>query len=840
MRKLNLFGLNICRRWLQCSIKTVFTIKYCQLIKFLKYVKGGVSMQIKPSMRALVAFISLACSISCISSSLPASAYTEPVLAIATDSIDSIICLDQNHKAQYPNSKRLYSKENSLDTIIYSNGDGTETAYFFDEPVKYYNDEGEVTDKSNRLYNISNYLDNMPKYSYASLDNDIKTYYPSKLTSKCGLIIETPVTSIKMYPVSDYSSPVIEKDGCIEYQRVFDDFTNLKYTPTFNGYKEDLIINQYSTNIYSFILETNGLTMASDENGSVHFLDNNNDCYATINPLFVYDSNANTNNITLNNYYEIEEINDYKYLINIVVDDAFLINPETVYPVIVDPTITINATGSGSSKSILDTPIYNGSDVAYLTAGANPTAILGYVSSSYGSGRLLMRFPGLANQSFWNEYYIINSATLTFNECSGLYDTSVIGAYNYTGESWDETSVYSNSRWNGVGSLLSTQSFSYPNDTVKSFNITAAVNNWISNSGAFNKGIIIKNNTNENYIPSRKIFYTTEGTIKPYLTVNYQPNRPIDDGIYYIKNKNSEKYLQVKNNATANGSQIVQYSYHGEKYQQFKVTYESDGYYTIRPMNVSGQTSVIDMVSDDNANIDGSDCQLYAYDSSYQRQKFMIRSAVGGGYQIGTKQSNGDKVLEVTNSSYADNEIVQIWTYSDSRTNDNWFFEKAFGCAWGFNAKGNGGATIDPYINCYLYALGETEHPTYYYLPMNYGESVETIAARVQSDVSNRNRNIRIIDGPYGHINDNEYRFCMRVGSHYVNNLAEYERDYHFWLQTDTGQWCDKAGWYNAATLKGDVNPSNENWNYTYYINQVQYTYINFYDSNTIYFAITE
>lgn len=790
-------------------------------------------MRSKIPYRVLVGFVTFVCSVSCISPGCSLAAYTEPELVSTTDSQDPIDCISQDHKAQYPYAERLYDKEVTLDTIVYSNGDGTETVYFFDEPVKYFNDEGVLDDKSNRLYKVSDFRNDMSEYAYASLDNDIKTYYPSKLTSECGLIIETPVASIEMSPMSVFSSPICKMDGCIEYDGAFDEFTSLKYTPTFSGYKEDLIIYQYSTNVYSFIMETNGLALTLDGNGSVLILDDKDECYATINPLYVYDSSEEGNNITLNNYYEIEEIDNSTYLVNIVVDEEFLTSPETVYPVIVDPTITINATGSGSSKSILDTPIYNGSGVTYQTAGANPTAVLGYVSSSYGSGRLLMRFPGLANQSFWNEYYTINSATLTFNECSGLYDTSVIGVYNYTGESWDESSVYSNSRWNGVGSLLSTQSFSYPNNTVKSFNITSAVRSWISNSGAFNKGIIIKNNTNENYIPSRKIFYTTEGTIKPYLTVNYQTARPIEDGYYYIKNKNSEKYLQIKNNATSNGAQIVQYDYHGEKYQQFKVTYESDGYYTIRPMNVSDQTSVIDMVSDSNANIDGSDCQLYTYNSSYQRQKFMIRDAVGGGYQIGTKQSNGSKVLEVTNSSHANNEIVQIWTYSDTRANDNWIFEKAFGCAWGFNAKNNGHQTTyptDPYINCYLYALGVTVAPDIPRddgLTMYYNESVQSVANKVQADVALRNRTIRVIDGPYGHINDDEYRFCMRVGSH-----PGYPPDYHFWLQTSTGEWCDKAGWFNAATPKGDVNPTNEIWNMG--------TYYNFYDSDIIYFAITE
>lgn len=800
-------------------------------------------MQMKTSYRALAAFVTLACSVSCISPCFSIAAFTEPDLISATDSQDPIGFLKLEHMALYPEAERLYDKESALDTIVYSNGDGTETAYIFDEPIKYCNEAGELLDKTNRLYNVSEYRDDMPEYAYAVLDNDIKTYYPSELTQDNGIIVETPITSIELSPVGEIASLTSEKDGTVEYNGAFGNFTAIKYTPTFSGYKEDLIIYEYSSNIFSFVMETNGLLPVQDESGSILLLDEKNEAYAVINPLFVYDSNEEGSNIAIDNYYEVEEVGDFTYIVNVVVDDEFLTNPETVYPVIVDPTVTVNSTGSGTSKSILDTPIYNGSGVTGKTAGGNSSAVLGYVSGTYGSGRLLMRFPGLANQSFWNNNYTISSATLTLTEGTGLSASSLIGIYNYTGESWDESSVYSSSRWNGVGSLINSQSYSYPDNTIKSFNITSAINDWLNNSTSFNRGLILKNNTSETDASLKKGIHTTESTVKPYLTVTYHPISPhtIEDGIYYIKNKHSGKYLQIKDGGTSNYSQVVQYSYHGDKYQQFKVTYESDGYYSLRPMHISNQTKTLDLQSTSNSNTNGTDCQLYTYSPIHQEQKFIINSAVGGGYQIGTKLSDGNKVLEVTNSSNAENAIVQIWAYSDTRTNDNWIFEKAFGCAWGFNAKGNGYQTSYRYINCYLYALGETEYdPLHYTLSMGYGDNVETIAARVLIDVANRNRSIRIIDGPYGHINDNEYRFCMRVGNQYIADFGQNIYDYHFWLQTETGEWCDKAGWYNAATLKGDVNPSNENWNLDYTVNQNPHTYTNFYDSDTIYFAITE
>jgi hypothetical protein len=742
-----------------------------------------------------------------------------------TDLQNPLECIDQEHKKLFPEAKRLYDQEKRLDTIMYKNGDGTETAYLFDEPVKYFKDNGEAYDKSNKLYDVSDFRDDMLEYAYVSNDNDIKTYYPFMLSEENGVVVEANKTLIEISPLIDEESKVCKIESNIEYKDVFNGKASLKYMPTFSGYKEELVLNEYFGNIFSFSIESSELSPIMEANGAISLINENGELFATINPLFVYDS-SDQSNITLDNYYELVKNEDDKYIINIVVDDDFLTDTETVYPVIIDPTITINSTGSGASKTILDTPIYNGSGVAYLTAGANPTAVLGYVSGTYGSGRLLMRFPGLAEQPFWNGYYTINSATITLNECSGLYDTSAIGVYNYTGESWDENSTYSSSRWNGVGSFISSQSYSYPNNTVKSFDITSAVNNWISNNNAFNKGVIFKNNTNENNINLRKILYNTEGAIKPYLTVNYQTSQPIANGVYYIKNLNSGKYLQVKNAGTDNGSQIVQYSYHGDKYQRFKVNYETDGYYSLRPMHIENQTSTIDMQNNASANIDGTDCQLYTYESYYQEQKFLIRSAVGGGYQIGTKASEGSKVLEVTNSSLIDNEVVQIWTYSDVRTNDNWVFEKVnFGSAPSYSEIEIG--EVRP-PNCGGFALRLTGPVSDLQLCLPSWSSVEQCATqtKVIFDGLNLGRQIRIVNNyntPTFDIADNEYRVAIRVRT---LNSGYNNWDYHYMIQLDDGSWAHKQGGYESEELHY-INPSStEPWAAGY-------------DSNVLYFAVT-
>ena len=752
---------------------------------------------------------------------------------------DVIEYLDYDQMLSEGHIQRMYDKEDSLDTVIYANADGTETACIFDEAVKYINESGEIVDKSNTLYAVESRSGMLEDYAFSTRDNDIKSYFPQQLSEESGILVEYADYAIEISPREGVAGEVEREEEYVVYHDVFGDGTTLKYTPLFSGYKEDIILQEYVGNEFHFILDTNGLNPVIVD-GMVQLLDSTGEIAAEINPIYVYDSCEAGYNLTLDNYFEITPLSDETFELTIVVDDAFLQSPETVYPVVIDPTVTINSTGSGSSKSIVDTPIYNGSGVANNPSGKNSTAILGYVNSKYGSGRLLMRFPGLTTQSFWNNNYIITRASLTVKEVSGLSSSADIDAYVYTGDDWNESSVYSSSIWNGAGSYLSSATFSYPGSTVKSFNITNVMQNWKSDSAALAKGIILKNRTNESTTSLRKIFQTSEGATKPYLSVTYSlaSTGTIEDGIYYIQNVYSGKFLDIdtndSSNGTSDGTSVIQCTYHGEKSQQFLVTCESDGFYSIRPRNISDQSKAIDLHTSVGANTDGTNAQIYTYSARYKEQKFIISTAANGGYKIGSSMSNGSKVLRVENSSTADNANVEIFTNSDSRTDDNWYFEKAFGCAWEFNSKGNGNASPpDDTFNCYLYALGVTTPPPKVNGRRDDGvdiyenDTVEMIAERVIQNVRNvRGRNIEIIDGPTAHINNEEYRFCLRVG-HYKGNW-----DYHFWLQSENGEWCDKPDWRNAARVQGDVNPSEQNWEHM--------GVANFYDSETIYFAVTE
>ena len=158
--------------------------------------------------------------------------------------------------------------------------------------------------------------------------------------------------------------------------------------------------------------------------------------------------------------------------------------------------------------------------------------------------------------------------------------------------------------------------------------------------------------------------------------------KTVPDGIYYFRNLHSGLYMDMYNNWNYDGNRVIQYPFHGAMNQRFKVVYRTnslgESYYTIHPMNAPNLSKAFDLASKSASCTNGTDLQIYSHNSDgFAEQRFMIKQAVGGGYQIGTWASNGDKVLEVTDSSTAPHAQIQIWSFSTTRNNDNWDLEPA-------------------------------------------------------------------------------------------------------------------------------------------------------------------
>ena len=149
-------------------------------------------------------------------------------------------------------------------------------------------------------------------------------------------------------------------------------------------------------------------------------------------------------------------------------------------------------------------------------------------------------------------------------------------------------------------------------------------------------------------------------------------------GIYYIKNKKSGLYMDAENNSNKTGTNIIQYGYHSAMNQRYKVT-KIGTYYYIYPMNVSGQTHVLEFANATQAKTSGSLIRTYPKCTSCKEQLFTIKRVAGttDEYEIGSCLTEGKKVLRPRGGSTARWTKIELAEPSATSDIDNWIFEKA-------------------------------------------------------------------------------------------------------------------------------------------------------------------
>jgi len=198
----------------------------------------------------------------------------------------------------------------------------------------------------------------------------------------------------------EYANADNKSTDAVIYDNVFGDKTKLRYTPTFMGIKEDIVLEQYTgTNQFCFIISTNGLKLINEDNSNIYIVDPlTGNKKVNMTSVYVYDNSIiQEKNSTCNNIEVEELVKDNEYRVTVCVDSEFLTDTKTVYPVYVDPSFDILTAGSGTNKTIMDAPIYSGRPIT--AHGGNPYNVIGNLGSPYAVGRTLVKFPGLMNNA---------------------------------------------------------------------------------------------------------------------------------------------------------------------------------------------------------------------------------------------------------------------------------------------------------------------------------------------------------------------------------------------------------------------------------------------------------
>lgn len=444
-------------------------------------------------------------------------------------------------------ANRLFAQETDDYSIVFQNKDGSKTMYYFDEPIKYTDENGTVCDKSTKLSEADK-----EGYAFVSAENDINVYMPEQLDSETGIIVKSDEYIIEMSPVAsdkaDVSDIITEtenkydKHDIVEYNDVFGDDTTIEYSAQLNGVKENIILDRYNgKNEFSFDVDTNGLSL-KDEGGYFSIVDDEKEeIVGTVSEVILFDSSNGENTIVPQGYvtgYTAVKNADGGYTITITLDNEWLKN-EAVYPVTIDPTIKLSSSGSGSSKTILDAPLY--SKKSTTNFGSYSIGTVGYQDSTYGAGRLIVRFPGLDSNATYKSLKAneIESAKLYMYEGTGNSGTSTLQVrYSSQTSGWAETKpTYANT--SAGGSVMSTTKISKSGTCTFDFTTLAIASKYSGYD--IKKGIVITN-ANETNASLRRSFYMTEySSSKPRVVVEWNP---LVDGMAYVFKTDSKNCLE--------------------------------------------------------------------------------------------------------------------------------------------------------------------------------------------------------------------------------------------------------------------------------------------------------
>lgn len=516
------------------------------------------------------------------------------------DNLPELISIGEVEKNSHV--KRLAEAEKDLNTVVFKNADGTNTSYIFSEPVKYADDNGVIRDKKSSLTESVDNVRYKEDYSYTNSDNDVKVYFPKDLGGDTGVILENDNISIELTPASLENSETknllsetaaqtakpmkrqaekskaevaVSKD-VVDYNAVFGDNTTISYASTLNGFKEDIILNSYDgANEFVFNLKTNGLRLTCRD--GLYYLANpeTSEIVVNIGELIVYDNGGADLSVGYNHRYAVKTVvEDEEYLITVIVDEKFLLDEDTQYPVVVDPSFEVLS----GANNIMDISVReNGSVIA--TSVNDGT---GNHNTEKKDMRTFIKFPGLLNDpifetlapyGFGDGRPEVSSIKLMMYSRGTSATTGKVTAYAYNTANalnWNySTSSFTTAQYNAAGDKWCETSVPQTTAGWVEFNITNAIH------GQGDNGIVLRNQfEGSGNDPAYQSFASTrDPNNKPKIVVKWVG----------IVNDSFDKAIDI----TLNTPQKVQIPIGTKDKKYFSFTPSTSGFYTFESSGAS-------------------------------------------------------------------------------------------------------------------------------------------------------------------------------------------------------------------------------------------------------------
>lgn len=298
--------------------------------------------------------------------------------------------------------------------------------------------------------------------------------------------------------------------------------------------------------------------------------------------------------------------------------------------------------------------------------------------------------------------------------------------------------------------------------------------------------------------------FTNVGIINAFAYVN----NPIADGIYYIKNKQTQTFMQVDDNDASNNystsgafMELWALSVDGG-HKQWRFTYLNNGYYSI----VSVQSGLALAVKSGNENEDGKALIQEKYTGDY-RQQWNLET-LSDGYVLRARSSDsyrppndwcmcaGSQFLGITDGL----NVEQRKRSDDDDYKDVWYIlsntPPTSGGELAYDPDSWNGIDVKATANCYSYAFNAHVNPTTGTLQfMQPGQasghvltSSEITAAKIISLVKSDSQ---LLGFTFKSV---ERDAKCSLGTYKVALVIAPYQDYHWYRQDTDGFWSHKPG----------------------------------------------
>lgn len=594
-------------------------------------------------------------------------------------------------------------REESVKTFMKE--DGGYIAAIYGEAVHYQDENGTWQEIDNTLHSkqlTSSQLSQMgikgtAAFSTAYLENassSFKVQLPQVLTKTAPITIShqgyslgftfqdlafetVSVASVskKQFAVSDQKLSALsarDLDSVATYDKVLPD-TQIVYEIRGKKLKESLVFSAPPTkNTFSFRFHYENLYPSLSENGEVLFYKDSNkqtDPVFIIAAPYMYDSGEGySSNIAV----ELTPTSD-GCVYTITPDANWLNDPERVYPVVLDPTVSTSLT----QTEIHDNTVHQSDpNTNYINADRLYVGSVVLSSGTFES-RTYIKFPRVT--SIPTGAFILN-ATMTLNHhATSSYQSgsnNTIDVYDCGTNAWETGTITWNTQKNYTFTDRVCYRVSDKSYSAEDFDVTTLVRKWYSTTES-NNGLVIKPRVVHTNASNRTAYYSSDissslSSKRPHITIEYYTGSSAqnvqDNQIYYIRSAYSGKYLTVPSGVNSSTAYITQSDLVGTTNQQILLKYEGGGIYSLVPQH----SSLLRIAVSNGADADGQDLVVQV-EKNTPEQYVRIVSNGDGTHRIMPLNSS-TRVFDIEGPSIANGARIQIWTWSSSATQMKWNF----------------------------------------------------------------------------------------------------------------------------------------------------------------------